>query len=101
MKIDGMKLEVSADELCEHFKKRLAHHEAAVAHNAASPLILVSKDGQRDKTELQKLHKQQIRFLKFITTHMPEGDSFLLTMNECNQLMLLNDVTEYGVEETS
>ncbi len=101
MKIEGLRLELTSDELLKHFSTRLEHHKAAVAKNEASPLILVGKDGQQGKTELQKLHKQQIRFLTFITTHMPAGDTFLLTMNECNQLMLLNEVTEYGIDEVS
>ncbi len=67
----------------------------------SSPLVLVSKDGQMGKSDIMKLHKTQIRLLSFITSHMPEGDTFLLNMNECQQLMLLNEVTEYGVDDVS
>ncbi len=100
-KLDGLKLEITADELSKHFTARLQHHKVALEKLASSPLILVSKDGQRDKSDLVKLHKQQVRFLTFITSHMPVGDTFLLTMNEVSQLMLLNEVTEYGVDEVS
>ncbi len=101
MKIEGLKLELTSDELLKHFSARLEHHKAAVEHLQQNKLILVSKDGKVGKSDIEKLHKQQIRFLTFITTHMPPGDTFLLTMNECNQLMLLNEVTEYGIDEVS
>ncbi len=101
MKIEGLKLEITTTELSEHFTKRLEHHKNALALLESSPLVLVSKDGQMGKSDIMKLHKQQIRFLTFITSHMPEGDTFLLTMNEVNQLMLLNEVTEYGMDEIS
>ncbi len=99
--VDGLKLTLSSEELCAHFAKRLEHHKIALQKLESSPLVLVSKDGQMGKTDIMKLHKQQVRFLTFITSHMPAGDTFLLTMNECNQLMLLNEVTEYGVDEVS
>ncbi len=101
MKIDGLKLEISADEMLKHFATRLEHHKIALKKLETSPLVLVSKDGQMGKTEMMKLHKQQVRFLTFITTHMPTGDAFLLTMSECSQLMLLNEVTEYAIEDVS
>ncbi len=100
-KLDGLKLEITTTELCKHFKTRLEHHKHALSLLESSPLVLVSKDGQMGKSDIMKLHKTQIRFLTFITEHMPEGDTFLLTMNECSQLMLLNDVTEYAIEDIS
>ncbi len=99
MKIEGLRLEVTVAEMQAHFEKRLEHHKKALEHLAATKLVLVSKDGQMGKSDIEKLHKQQVRFLTFITTHMPEGDSFLLSMNEISQLMLLNEVTEYGIDE--
>ncbi len=101
MKIEGLRLEVTTEELLKHFTARLEHHKQALSVLASTPLVLVSRDGKIGKSDIEKLHKQQIRFLTFITSHMPEGDTFLLTMNEVNQLMLLNEVTEYGVDEVS
>lgn len=98
---DGFHLEVTAKEIRENFNARLAHHEHALHALEASNIILTSKDGQVGKSDMVKLHKHQIRLIKFIVSHVPEQDTFLLTMNEVDQLMLLRHVTDMGNEEES
>lgn len=96
---DGFHLEVTAKEIRDNFNARLENHRTALQKLEASPLILVGKNGGVGKSEMMKLHKHQVRLIEFIVSHVPEQDTFLLTMNEVDQLMLLRSVTDMGTGE--
>ncbi len=91
---EGFKLRVTADEVLSNFKARLGHHRDALAHLERSPLVLVSKDGEMGKSDIMKLHKHQIRLIEFFVAHIAEGDTYALTINEVQQLTLLQDVMD-------
>lgn len=95
---DGFHLRVTAEEIRSNFQKRLDNHTTALRLLNESKLVLVGAKG--GKSDMIKLHEHQIRLITFIIGHISPDDAFALTMNEVDQLMLLRDITDLGLEDS-
>jgi hypothetical protein len=93
--IDGFKVTITRDELKAHFEKHIAHHDGALKKLSANRLILVGTDGDTDTASITEKHRSQLKLLTFLVAHMPEGDSYRLSMHELDGLMVLQSLTDY------
>ncbi len=90
--IQGFQLLVTSDELEVHFRKRLFHHETALATLDGNKIKLIGVKG--DESQIVGKHKEQIRLLKYIVAHLPLGDTFRLSLHELGGLMVLDSLVD-------
>lgn len=93
--IDGFKVTMTRDELKAHFEKHLEFHRSALAKLGSNKVILVGQTGDESGSSILEKHRSQEKLLAFLVAHMPEGDSYRLSMHELDGLMVLQSLTDY------
>lgn len=90
--VEGFKVNVSALELKEHFKKRLGYHTTALEHLSGNKIQLIGAKGET--SEIIQKHKAQSKLLAYLVEHIPEGVTYRLSMVELDGLYVLRELTD-------
>lgn len=88
--IEGFKLQVTSEELKTHLEKRLAHHANALEKLQGNKIQLIGAQG--NESMMISEHKKMVRILSYVTSHIPEGAVYRLTLHELQGMWVLDEL---------